>query len=165
MPGRMLVGSIACFCGQAHHLAMRLRRRHLRGTAVRRMHFAGRASARPPAKLPGSQRAPAPVDSHLIYGVPVLTAMYSRAINSTSRDSELVSAPERGDVDHPPAAVAGDIDIEAGHLAPRPNRHFSSKTRSSIGRVILTLLPLTSTTASSPMVECPVDMMKNLSAA
>jgi len=33
--------------------------------------------------------------------------------------------------------------------------HFSSKTRSSIGRVIFTLLPVTSTTASSPVVECP----------
>ena len=37
MPGRMLVGSIACSCGQTHHLAMRLRRRHLRGAAGRRI--------------------------------------------------------------------------------------------------------------------------------
>jgi hypothetical protein len=43
--------------------------------------------------------------------------------------------------------------------------YFSSKTRSSIGRVIFTLLPATSTTASSPVVEWPVDRMKNLSAA
>ena len=43
--------------------------------------------------------------------------------------------------------------------------HFSSKTRSSIGRVIFTLFPVTSTMASSPVVECPVDRMKNLSAA
>jgi hypothetical protein len=34
-----------------------------------------------------------------------------------------------------------------------------------MGRVIVTLLPVTSTTASSPVVECPVDRMKNLSAA
>jgi len=36
MSGRMLVGRIACSCGQTHHLAMRLRRRHLRGAAGRR---------------------------------------------------------------------------------------------------------------------------------
>jgi hypothetical protein len=66
MPGRMLLGSIACSCGQAHRLAMRLRRRHLRGTAGRRMQLARPASARPPANLPGSQRAPTPVDSHPI---------------------------------------------------------------------------------------------------
>ena len=52
MPGRMLLGSIACSCGTAHHLAMRLRRRHLRGTTGRRMQLARRASARPPANLP-----------------------------------------------------------------------------------------------------------------
>ena len=34
MPGRMLVGRIACSCGQTHHLAMRLRRRHLRAPLV-----------------------------------------------------------------------------------------------------------------------------------
>ena len=48
IPGRMLVGRIACSCGQTHHLAMRLRRRHLRST----MQLARRASARPPANLP-----------------------------------------------------------------------------------------------------------------
>jgi len=32
----MLVGRIACSWGQAHRLAMRLRRRHLRGAAGRR---------------------------------------------------------------------------------------------------------------------------------
>lgn len=68
MPARMLVGSIDCSCGQAHHLAMRLRRRHLRGTPVRRMQLARRASARPPANLPGLLRAPTPVDGHLIDG-------------------------------------------------------------------------------------------------
>ncbi len=45
------------------------------------------------------------------------------------------------------------------------NKSLSSKTRSSIGRVIFTSSPVTSTTASSPVVECPVDRMKNLSAA
>ena len=34
-----------------------------------------------------------------------------------------------------------------------------------MGQVIFTLLPVTSTTASSPVVECPVDRMNNLSAA
>jgi hypothetical protein len=34
-----------------------------------------------------------------------------------------------------------------------------------MGRVIFTLLPVTSTTASSPVDEGPVDRMKNLSAA
>ena len=46
-----------------------------------------------------------------------------------------------------------------------PYHHFSSNTRSSIGRVIFTFLPVISTTASSPVVECPVGRMKNLSAA
>ena len=51
-------------------------------------------------------------------------------------------------------------------LAELGNRfYFSSKTRSSMGLVICTLLPVTSTMASSPVVECPVDKMKNLSAA
>ena len=36
---------------------------------------------------------------------------------------------------------------------------------SSIGWVIFTLLPLTSTMESSPVIEWPVDKMKNLSAA
>ena len=116
MPGRMLVGSIACSCGQAHHLAMRPRRRHQRGTAGQRMQLARRASARPPANLPGSQRAPTPVDSHLVDGR-----------TSTDRDvlachwldlagiASLRPPAKLRNVDHPPAAVAGDIDIEAGH--------------------------------------------------
>ena len=53
----------------------------------------------------------------------------------------------------------------ARHLLPgwraEPVCHFSSNTRSSIGRVIFTLSPSTSTTASSPVVEWPVDKMKN----
>jgi hypothetical protein len=34
-----------------------------------------------------------------------------------------------------------------------------------MGRVIFTLLPVISTMTSSPVVECPLDRMKNLSAA
>jgi hypothetical protein len=73
---------------------------------------------------------------------------------------------------HPPAPpsawVAGrskTVRPPPAPLVAGPNRHFSSKTRSSIGWVIFTLLPLTSTMTSSPVVECPVDRMKNLSAA
>src|SRR5262249_21516003 len=47
----------------------------------------------------------------------------------------------------------------------RRTSYFSSQTRSSIGQVIFTLLPVTSTAASRPVVECPVDRMKNLSVA
>jgi len=50
MPDRMLLGSIACsVAGTSPGDAMRLRRRHLRGTAGRRTQLARRASARPPA--------------------------------------------------------------------------------------------------------------------
>jgi hypothetical protein len=44
--------------------------------------------------------------------------MYSRAIGSTSRGKRAcVSPPSLGmwTIHHPPAAVAGDVDIEAGH--------------------------------------------------
>jgi hypothetical protein len=51
------------------------------------------------------------------------------------------------------------------HRLAGPIVYFSSKTRSSIGRVIVTVLPVTSTTASRPVVEWPVDRTKNLSAA
>jgi hypothetical protein len=47
MPGRMLVGRIACSCGQTHHLAMRLRRRQPTGHRWSTMQLARRASARP----------------------------------------------------------------------------------------------------------------------
>ena len=46
IPGRMLVGRIACSCGQTHRLAMRLRRRHLRAPLVD-VSLLRRTSARP----------------------------------------------------------------------------------------------------------------------
>jgi hypothetical protein len=56
--------------------------------------------------------------------------------------------------------TGASLDRLAGSIV-----YFSSKTRSSMGRVIVTVLAVTSTTASRPVVEWPVDRMKNLSAA
>ena len=86
----------------------------------------------------------------------------------------------RAAVDHPLHSTGGASDSADLDCALAPPRlaartiysrrihrtiYFSSNTRSSMGRVIFTLLPSTSTTTSSPVVECPVDRMKNLSAA
>ena len=80
----------------------------------------------------------------VVYGPPL--NVHCTALDELSEDAGT-------DLQHP-------IDPE-GAGAP----YFSSKTISSIGWVIFMLLPLTSTMESSPVIEWPVDKMKNLSAA
>jgi len=86
MPGRMLVGSIACSCGQAHHLAMRPRRAVTNGAPL----VNGCSLLDGPARVrqlisPGHSVHRRQLIATWSMGVPVLTAMYSRAIGSTSR--------------------------------------------------------------------------------
>ena len=83
------------------------------------MQLARRASARPPANLPGSQRAPTPVDSHLVDGRTSTDRDVLACHLARPRGTASLRPPAKlRNADHPPAAVAGDIDIEAGHWSP-----------------------------------------------
>ncbi|MCW2652952.1 MAG: dependent epimerase/dehydratase family protein [Mycobacterium sp.] len=65
-----------------------------------------------------SLRAATPVESRWSRGVPVVTAMYSRAVSSNSPGKRACLSPPSSESEHPPAAVAHEVDLEAGHRPP-----------------------------------------------